>query len=498
MAKELPYTRKQLDKLLKAVFGGEINPSRLPEDLYLKTIQTLSEGVARGFGSGDLTDEMQDLFLHFDHNVAVFSAAKTHQQVADMTRALIDPETKLVRSFSSFKSSAGEIFDQYNKNWLKTEYRTALNQGFGAREWLEFQKDKEFFPVLRYQTANDERVRKDHVVLDNIVRPINDPFWTQYFPPNGWNCRCDVTQHETDEFELTSDKALSGLGAPSKLFKGNPGIDKTIFDPEHPYISKVAERYHVLRSNNFNLPLPPKPPTIKRKAKAPPVRTEADKFKPKAFDDITGIEMPAGFWGLFKPGLKITTNPAKGATQYAGTINIPPSKRYLKGSRGMRRVIAHEFGHAFHYQNRFLRRHMPVDPDFEAMFVRHRKETFGHGMRGKKRAEIIRKTQTATRSKEAVQKVSDAAGFVWDSAERRDSLGLMQDVVGSFTMGKQGGGHSMAYYKSGRGYGGRAEVFAHMFDIVVNGDNPFMTAFFPELQNDMKKMYKTLTKKIKK
>jgi len=271
MPDKITYNRRQLNNLLKGVFGGSFTPSSLPLDLHEATIKTLSEGVARGFGSGKLTNEVSELFEHFDHNVAVFSAAKTHQQINDMSRALIDPSTGLKRSFSEFKASANEVFDQYNSNWLRTEYRTAVNQGLGAKQWIEFSKDKDSFPVLRYQTANDERVRKEHSSLDNIVRHIDDPFWLKWFPPNGWNCRCDVTQHEADELKLTSDKGLAGIQDPSALFKGNPALDKVIFDPDHPYISKVAERFHVLRANNFNLPVPPLPKTAKkvRKAKKP-------------------------------------------------------------------------------------------------------------------------------------------------------------------------------------------------------------------------------------
>ncbi len=260
---QFTYIRKQLDKLMKDVFEGAVNPASLPVDLYEATLMTLSSGVARGFGKGNLTNEMSDLLGHFDHNVGVFSAAKTHQQVADMTRALIDPETGLKRSFSSFKSHAGEIFDQYNTNWLRTEYRTAFNQGLGARQWHEMQKGKEDLPVLRYETSGDERVRKEHVSLDNIVRHIDDPFWRQWFPPNGWNCRCDVTQHELGDVEFTNDDVLAGLDAPSKLFNGNPALDKVIFDPTHPYMSRVAERYKVQQAHNFHMPVPPKPKPVK-------------------------------------------------------------------------------------------------------------------------------------------------------------------------------------------------------------------------------------------
>jgi len=44
----------------------------------------------------------------------------------------------------------------------------------------------------------------------------------------------------------------------SDLFAFNPGKNKYIFDPSHPYFT-VEDRYKVAKENNFGFPTPPKP-----------------------------------------------------------------------------------------------------------------------------------------------------------------------------------------------------------------------------------------------
>ena len=104
---------------------------------------------------------------------------------------------------------------------------------------------------MRYQTVKDARVRPEHITLDNIVKPVNDPFWNTHYPPNGWQCRCIVTQHERGELKETSLKGKK-IEEIAPIFKMNSGKDRIIFDPKHPYF-QVDKRYRRLKKNNFGL-----------------------------------------------------------------------------------------------------------------------------------------------------------------------------------------------------------------------------------------------------
>ena len=100
---------------------------------------------------------------------------------------------------------------------------------------------------LQYRTARDERVRSSHRPLDRITLPADDPFWDEFFPPNGWNCRCNVVQvGKNSRRPSNSAKAIArGRAATTqldskgrnkaKIFRFNPGKKQKVFPDKHPY-----------------------------------------------------------------------------------------------------------------------------------------------------------------------------------------------------------------------------------------------------------------------
>ncbi|MDK7354055.1 hypothetical protein QP511_11725, partial [Rothia aeria] len=73
------------------------------------------------------------------------------------------------------------------------------------------------------------------------------PFWDEFYPPNGWRCRCTTVQTRSDKVEITNDEfamkagrnATSQVGKDGKnrleIFRFNPGKQKLVFPPKHPY-----------------------------------------------------------------------------------------------------------------------------------------------------------------------------------------------------------------------------------------------------------------------
>jgi len=184
-----------IQTILRGIWRGNINVNTLPKQVYDENRNRLTNGVEKGFGSKlkDLNQGTQQFrtMQSLQNNVTFFSAAKTFQQVNDMQFARFSEEGFLL-SFNDFKKEAMPMFNQYNVDWLETEWNTSVSQSQSAEQWITIQGNKGALPLLKYQTAKDERVRSEHAAWDGITRPVDDSFWDTHYPNNGYNCRCMV------------------------------------------------------------------------------------------------------------------------------------------------------------------------------------------------------------------------------------------------------------------------------------------------------------------
>lgn len=129
------------------------------------------------------------------------------------------------------------------------EYNFAVASAQSAGKWHEFSEYADRY-YLQYRTAKDERVREEHAILDGITLPIDDKFWDEFFPPNGWNYRCEAIQVSKKRYEPSnpSEALARGRAATYKpnadgvnkaaIFRFNPGKEQRIFPKKHPYFPK--------------------------------------------------------------------------------------------------------------------------------------------------------------------------------------------------------------------------------------------------------------------
>ena len=91
------------------------------------------------------------------------------------------------------QQSTGEVVGTgLTRHRSQTIFQTQMTNARMASLWQKLQENKDARPYLQYSAINDARTRPAHRALDNVVYPIDDPFWDYFYPPNGFRCRCHV------------------------------------------------------------------------------------------------------------------------------------------------------------------------------------------------------------------------------------------------------------------------------------------------------------------
>lgn len=218
---------------------GGFTPSMLQEqparDVIDETFRILGGAV-----SSSISEEMPaELTGLLENNAFIFSGLKTYHSLNEVGLSLIGDDGG-IKSFEKFHEDVAKIDAKYNRNYLYAEYNHAVTSSQMAAKWHDFQQDGDRYN-LQYRTANDERVREEHQRLHNITLPVSDPFWEQFMPPNGWNCRCVVVQVRKGRYPESDSQQAVGIGEqiteePKKrIFRFNPGKELKVFPDKHPY-----------------------------------------------------------------------------------------------------------------------------------------------------------------------------------------------------------------------------------------------------------------------
>ena len=176
-----------------AAEGAEFDTElwRFIADDLLKAVRTASERSRNGARAADVSyaygvrdDAVQTAM---EINLFQFSAAKTLAELQELNHIFRESG-----DFRDFERRAAEVCRQFNREWQRTEYDTALAVAEEASNYCRLVRGIKTMPFWEYMTARDERVRRTHRLLDGVILPADDIRWKKIYPPNGWNCRCTV------------------------------------------------------------------------------------------------------------------------------------------------------------------------------------------------------------------------------------------------------------------------------------------------------------------
>lgn len=237
--KDKEQLRKAFRKMMKTVFSSgdtSLSVEILNEKNVSNFISAHSSALDSSFAQVPMSDVMR---RSLQSSTRYFSGMKTFHELNEAFPSLID-ENGNKKSFERFLNDVRTIHSTYNERYLRAEYNFAHASAQGASAWEQIQADGDNYN-LQYRTAQDSRVRPDHAALNGVTLPPSDSFWEQFYPPNGWNCRCRVVQvrkskyPETDKSEAIARGNEALANDTKRIFRFNPGKERQIFPDYNPY-----------------------------------------------------------------------------------------------------------------------------------------------------------------------------------------------------------------------------------------------------------------------
>ena len=205
-----------------------------------KNVQSLIEAHTSVLDRNLQRLEMSDLMRQrLTRSNYIFSGIKTFHELNEAFPSLLDSNGNR-KTFEAFLNDVRKIDNTYNSNYLRAEYNFVQSSAEMAAKWERFSEDGDRYN-LQYRTANDGKVRPEHAALNGVTLPPSDPFWEEYYPPNGWNCRCTVVQVRKSKYPATPHDEAMALGEEALqrdtkgIFHFNPGKEYKTVPDYNPY-----------------------------------------------------------------------------------------------------------------------------------------------------------------------------------------------------------------------------------------------------------------------
>ena len=117
-------------------------------------------------------------------------------------------------------------------HYWETVYRTNLATSYQVGRWKQITEPavRAARPYLRYVSARLPTSRQSHVDKHGLVYPTDHPFWRQWYPPNGFNCKCTVMSVSESLLDRRGWKMSteSSWDSPDQGFAVNAGLSDAV------------------------------------------------------------------------------------------------------------------------------------------------------------------------------------------------------------------------------------------------------------------------------
>lgn len=236
----ISFDEDMLAEVLEEIYNEKVKPAEgeIPRKYYEANREKFEEATAQGMAQSqnpNIADD-KEFLKKYRHSIDVFSAFRSHAYAKRLADELYDSEGKL-RPFEEWRKATESIQSHFNKNWLQTEYNTAVLRAEQAADWRHFEDNKEDFPCLKWMPTSSATPREQHKAFWDmgLTLPVDDKFWDKHHPGDLWNCKCylePTTAEPTPKKRIPKEKDAP---KPAKGLESNPGKKAEMYSRNHPY-----------------------------------------------------------------------------------------------------------------------------------------------------------------------------------------------------------------------------------------------------------------------
>lgn len=216
--------------------GAEFKVELVADPAVQEFIGTHASALDTAFEKVGMSEAMRRRLTRSNY---IFSGMKAFHELHEAFPSLLD-ENGNRKPFERFLNDVQKIDKTYNANYLRAEYNFVAGSAEMAARWESFMRDGDRY-YLQYRTQRDDKVRPEHAALDRVTLPIDDTFWEEFYPPNGWNCRCSVVQVRKSKCPATNHDEAMRLGDEALqrdtkgIFRFNAGKEGKSVPDYNPY-----------------------------------------------------------------------------------------------------------------------------------------------------------------------------------------------------------------------------------------------------------------------
>lgn len=222
MRADLQGRQEVLDVAELLPTGIDSNWHRMP---FIEAIESFREKVSMDRVTFDALD---DSHKRRSFTVAGLQSEYVIKNIKSYLQAGIETgasKERIMRDINQAYDALGVTRSSHHH--IETVVRTNIETAYAHGRYQQ-QRDPVMMamrPYWRYTTAGDERVRPSHAAMNDRVYSAEDPIWNEWYPPNGFNCRCSVeaiSGRKAHEIGISSDAPTDH---PDEGFASAPSID---------------------------------------------------------------------------------------------------------------------------------------------------------------------------------------------------------------------------------------------------------------------------------